>query len=136
MAAKQTLPEQHLLLEQRWPGDCCLCHHEAENAALRTQLEEAQAERDATIERGVGLWRELAEVLEEESDWIGYFDKAEARIAALEEAQTEVERLREALDLARRRIHQYRSHVRPFSMCDQYPCAAILRGGGKETSRT
>ena len=48
MAAKQTLPEQHLLLEQRWPGDCCLCHHEAENAALRTQLEQAQVELAAS----------------------------------------------------------------------------------------
>jgi len=39
MAAKQTLSEQHLLLEQRWPGDCCLCHHQAENERLRKLLE-------------------------------------------------------------------------------------------------
>ncbi|KKK56748.1 hypothetical protein LCGC14_3061450, partial [marine sediment metagenome] len=59
MAAKQTLSEQHLLLEQRWPSDCCLCHHEAKNAALRAQLEEAQAERDTAIKRGVEFYRQV-----------------------------------------------------------------------------
>ena len=75
MAPKQTLPDQHLLLEQRWPSDCCLCHHEAENAALRAQLEEAQAE-------GMGLQESLTVVGEQ-------LQETQAEVEALEAEREE-----------------------------------------------
>ncbi len=42
MSPKQTLPGQHLMLEQAWPNDCCLCTHEVVIGDLKRQLAEAQ----------------------------------------------------------------------------------------------
>lgn len=35
--AKSTTPQQHIMLHQHWPNDCCLCNHEAVIIALRKE---------------------------------------------------------------------------------------------------
>ena len=57
MSAKQTLPGQHVMLEKAWPGDCCLCTHEAtiadlraENARLQEQVKETDEVMGLAIE--------------------------------------------------------------------------------------
>ena len=35
--------DQHILLHQHWPTDCCLCHRETEIADLRRHLADADS---------------------------------------------------------------------------------------------
>jgi len=42
MSAKTTTPEQHKLLHQYWPNDCCLCTHEAKVKELEEKVKELE----------------------------------------------------------------------------------------------
>jgi len=43
--AKVTLPQQHQMLEQYWPGDCCLCRYEQMLKDLEKQLKKTKAKK-------------------------------------------------------------------------------------------
>ncbi len=40
--AKQTTGDQHRWLEQKWPGDCCLCTKETELGNLKSDIRQVQ----------------------------------------------------------------------------------------------
>uniref|UniRef100_A0A6H1ZER4 Uncharacterized protein n=1 Tax=viral metagenome TaxID=1070528 RepID=A0A6H1ZER4_9ZZZZ len=51
MVLKQGVFDQHGILHQHFPGDCCLCRTESEIAALRSKL--AAAEKRVAALEGV-----------------------------------------------------------------------------------
>ncbi len=49
MAAKTTTPQQHAMLHNYWPRDCCLCGHEARIRELEEALRQAREEIRALV---------------------------------------------------------------------------------------
>lgn len=49
--AKQLTENQHYLLHQRWPDDCCLCKTETENSTLKQELNELKQKYNKLLEQ-------------------------------------------------------------------------------------
>jgi len=88
VSPKQTLPGQHVILEKAWPGDCCLCTHEATIADLRAEnarLQEQMKEADEVVVLAVAALHERVQevdLLKRERD--DYKALAELRGEALD----------------------------------------------------
>lgn len=47
MAAKALTANQHLILHDYWPNNCCLCNRELEITALKLKVEELEKKLEA-----------------------------------------------------------------------------------------